>query len=192
MNTDLIIVGLEGLAILAIWQFGWKRCSLDALRQTLFNIRDELFIDAARRQSGLALDDASYRLARQQLNGLIRYSHRISFPLILAAGLAGRRDPGPKSPLQVIVCSLPEGPKRTRIEQVQRDIAVATVKFVLATSPTMLLLAFAVGIVQMVRKGVGSVRQALASIGIAQIRSALNVIEIQAASDASLSKTVPA
>src|SRR6266850_823090 len=55
----------------------WSELRLDAFRQKLFAIRDELFDYAA--MGNIGFDDRAYRLLRQSMNGFIRYGHQLTF-----------------------------------------------------------------------------------------------------------------
>src|SRR6266849_3499419 len=55
----------------------WAEARLDAFRQEMFVIRDELFDYAAARNIGF--DDPAYRLLRRSMNGFIRYAHQLTF-----------------------------------------------------------------------------------------------------------------
>ena len=60
---------------------------LDVFRQKLFALRDELFDFAA--DGGIDFSDPAYLELRQDLNGLIRFAHKISmFRLLLASWTA--------------------------------------------------------------------------------------------------------
>jgi hypothetical protein len=55
----------------------WSALRLDAFRQELFEIRDELFDYAA--AGNIKFDDPAYRLLRKFMNGFIRYGHQLTF-----------------------------------------------------------------------------------------------------------------
>jgi len=67
-------IGLVMLCIIVFWL--WPCVRLDAFRQNLFALRDELFDYAA--TGRISFDHPAYRLLRQSMNGFIRYAHRIS------------------------------------------------------------------------------------------------------------------
>jgi hypothetical protein len=67
-------VGLLVLLIIFFWL--WPAVRLDAFRQELFAVRDELFDYAA--SGRISFQHPAYRLLRQSMNGFIRYAHRIS------------------------------------------------------------------------------------------------------------------
>jgi hypothetical protein len=67
-------IGLVVLCIVFVWL--WPAVRLDAFRQNLFAVRDELFDYAA--SGRIPFQHPAYRLLRQSMNGFIRYAHRIS------------------------------------------------------------------------------------------------------------------
>lgn len=63
----------------------WRDYQIDRSRQLFFEIRDELF--ASFNRNDLPFDNEAYYLTRTILNGLIRYSHEISFTkFVIASG----------------------------------------------------------------------------------------------------------
>jgi hypothetical protein len=55
----------------------WSSVRLDAFRQKMFALRDELFDFAA--DGNIGFDEPAYRLLRQSMNGTIRYAHQLTF-----------------------------------------------------------------------------------------------------------------
>ncbi len=71
-QTAVCIVGLT-FVLLKLW----AEHRLDAFRQEMFAIRDELFDYAA--AGNLSFDAPAYRLLRRFMNGFIRYGHQLTF-----------------------------------------------------------------------------------------------------------------
>lgn len=100
MNSSVLyeqlasLVGLAGLW--AIWYYLWKPQRVDIFRQKLFALRDELFDIAANGE--VSFDDPAYTRLRFLLNGMIRYAHRISFPLLLISMMALKDEPESSKP----------------------------------------------------------------------------------------------
>ncbi len=61
----------------------WRGYFVDQTRQKLFTIRDELFDGF--HSGGHDFDSVAYGMARTMLNGLIRYTHEISFTRVIIA-----------------------------------------------------------------------------------------------------------
>ena len=55
----------------------WAEHRLDAFRQEMFAIRDDLFDYAA--DDNISFNDPAYRLLRRYMNGFIRYAHQLTF-----------------------------------------------------------------------------------------------------------------
>lgn len=54
----------------------WPSQRVDAFRQQMFEVRDELFDLAIRKE--ISFDDQAYVLLRQLMNGFIRYAHNLT------------------------------------------------------------------------------------------------------------------
>lgn len=54
----------------------WRRYRLDKLRFKFFAIRSRLFDEAKR--GVISFDDEAYKIVRHNINGMIRYSHKLS------------------------------------------------------------------------------------------------------------------
>ncbi len=65
------------LATIGILWFRWRTYRIDALRQKLFALRDELFDYA--NEGAIPFDDKAYLFLRHKLNGMIRFAHQVSF-----------------------------------------------------------------------------------------------------------------
>ena len=65
--------------IMAIWFFygPWNQYVTDALRQYLFDIRDEIFLLAADKK--ISFTEPAYIAIRERLNLTIRYAHKLTF-----------------------------------------------------------------------------------------------------------------
>lgn len=78
MDYTILVSGICGLALLYfIYEVEWKRYRLDKLRDDLFVIRDDLFRAAA--NGDISFDSDAYKIIRTNLNGMIRFSHDLSF-----------------------------------------------------------------------------------------------------------------
>jgi hypothetical protein len=77
-----ILSVLSLAAIAAFLLFPYNTYRVDALRQNLFAVRDELFDHA--RAGKISFDSSAYKATRSLLNGMIRFSHRVSFSRMLS------------------------------------------------------------------------------------------------------------
>lgn len=74
---ELIMLGFNGLLILALWRFMLKKTVLDDHRDKLFDLRDELRHSFVAK--GWSLDTPIYRHLRDLLNGYLRFTEHYSF-----------------------------------------------------------------------------------------------------------------
>jgi hypothetical protein len=66
-----------------LWAFAvflWRRHAVEKFRQDMFSLRDSLFdLADANRESEFTFGTPAYEEFRNELNGIIRFAHRISF-----------------------------------------------------------------------------------------------------------------
>lgn len=77
---DSLIAVLLLLSVFGVWWLyfiEYRRYRLDATRQRLFEIRDELFAKAE--EGILPVDSKAHLMVRNMLNGMIQFSHRLGF-----------------------------------------------------------------------------------------------------------------
>lgn len=79
MTALISLVSILGLWTLVVWFYRDYR--IDAFRQQLFAIRDDLF-DMAR-AGHISFDDPAYGILRSALNGFIRFSDRLNFSSVV-------------------------------------------------------------------------------------------------------------
>src|SRR6266576_996022 len=79
-----ICLGLLAVVLLKYW----AEARLDAFRQEIFALRDELFDYAA--DGRIKFDDPAYRLLRQVMNGFIRYAHQLTFSRVCMTVIEAR------------------------------------------------------------------------------------------------------
>lgn len=80
MNELMSVLSLAGIA--AFLFFPYNAYRVDSIRQKTFALRDALFDEA--RQGNIGFDSPAYGATRALLNGVIRFSHRISFSRMIA------------------------------------------------------------------------------------------------------------
>jgi hypothetical protein len=108
--TIIAIAGLAGLLYLVFGLYNDLR--IDLLRQDLFQIRDDLFDQAA--AGDIAFSSPSYRVTRATLNGLIRFGHRVSLSGMLVTVYQARRG-GLKEVKELISTARRASPERDRV-----------------------------------------------------------------------------
>lgn len=86
--SSILHLGLGLFAIWVLFYYFWRTCRIDVLRQRLFELRDELFDYA--RSGNVRFDEPAYYLLRRNINGMIRFAHRVNFPRLLLALIEDR------------------------------------------------------------------------------------------------------
>lgn len=82
-----IVASLISLA--ALWWlvfFAFRDYRVDAFRERLFRLREDLFLFAA--NGGIPFEHPAYRMLRSTINGMIRYAERISLAWLLSLAVA--------------------------------------------------------------------------------------------------------
>lgn len=85
MNA-LEVLFINAALLVGIWQLfvvEYHKYLIDETRQRLFALRDELFQQAE--QGKVSFDSNAYRMLRSTLNGMIRFTHDLSFWRFVAA-----------------------------------------------------------------------------------------------------------
>jgi hypothetical protein len=78
---ELLIASLGAGLCWTLWFYFVKEYRVEAFRERLFSIRDELFLFAA--DGNVAFDNPAYTDLRDLINGMLRFAHRISFLTLL-------------------------------------------------------------------------------------------------------------
>lgn len=142
MSLETYFSTLQVLAALAIavwWFYGpWQRLIVDTVRQRLFVIRDELFIQAA--DGKLGFDHAGYRATREWLNSAIQFAHEARWQHVVAARLAGAHLP------KDALCGMLDGETN---EEVRTILTKAYRRAVTAIALAMLLRSFSLTLATM-------------------------------------------
>jgi hypothetical protein len=84
LNTFVSFMSLTMIFVLLFWLYRDYR--IDAVRQDLFQLRDDLFDKAAAGE--ISYEDSAYGMIRSTINGMIRYSHKLTLPHVFAIGYA--------------------------------------------------------------------------------------------------------
>lgn len=190
MNAEHTLLSFAVTATVAwlCWHYGWRPLALDELRQTLFTIRDQLFLDAAQGRHGLSFDLPAYRAVRQQINGLLRFCFRITFAGIVIYQVTPlrKRLRDFKTPDQVAIEALPDGEAKDTLGRVRRNVTMQVVKYLLKTSPVLLVICMIAASVTitycLANRGWQWVRTSWRSLIVERFTGPLQPIEVQAAS----------
>jgi len=142
MNYEAVTYLISVLLVFCVWWLFFveqQRCWLSMARQTLFKIRDDLFDEAVKGEK-ITFDDPAYRMTRDTLNGMIRFTHTANLLYFISIYLGhkfiykGRRSTDYSTQFDMAIHSLPKGGKCL----VLRSIAEAhllLLRHVISTSP---------------------------------------------------------
>lgn len=125
-----------GLWVLYFWLYWDYR--VDRTRQALFTIRDDLFDLAA--AGALPFAHPAYVLLRKTINGIVRFTHRIDLPLVIALVASGH---GPEADslaerLDAAAADLPE-PVRAELQAIARRLDLTLAQHLVMGSLPLLL-----------------------------------------------------
>lgn len=74
------VISLAAIGVMLFFLYNTFR--VESIRQRIFSLRDELFDEALK--GNISFNSQAYIATRSMLNGVIRYSHRISFARMIA------------------------------------------------------------------------------------------------------------
>ena len=143
---DLLVSATGVLLLVALWNLFWRPLAVAHLRQDIFDARDFLFDLVADGHTTMKFDSPVYRGTREDLNGMIRFSHGISLFTALIADLFiphGRQKY--RARISALRENLTEEELRV-IQLVDRQQGRALMRFLLCSSPLMWLAVFFVGL----------------------------------------------
>jgi hypothetical protein len=136
---NLIHIALNATALWLVWHFTWRRACQERYRQTLFEVRDELFDFA--RDGGIDFSDPAYIALRSHINSMIRFSHLISVTR-LATFLLFQRYIGelPSTPsLKSALAEVRGAATKEFLEDILDNVRTDTLKHLLFSSPHMVI-----------------------------------------------------
>lgn len=126
MNSYVVLKSL-GLLV-ALWFFVyyfWRDYRLDAFRDDVFTLRDEMFLYAA--QGNISFQDPAYVLLRSRMNVILRYAHEFNLfnfaAVALTPSLTLRRTNAALIEWEEAVVRLPS-PIQDRMREFQIALAV--------------------------------------------------------------------
>lgn len=133
------------IPIVGIWviMWLWRDYRVDALRERLFLLRQELFDYAA--SGNVPFNDPAYRSLRDAMDGMIRFAHKISFIRLVLSVIANRLSPSPLMgqhfrKWRLAVDQLKSQAVKDQLLEFHGKMAVAMVKHMVTGSPVMLTL----------------------------------------------------
>ena len=139
------------IALAALWtlyHYGFRGVALDAYRQNVFAIRDELFAVAVAGKDGFGFNHPIYGRFRTSLNSTLRFAHHVSPLQVLAIMIAIKWEIGvlaqfaskPSSFEDLLRTSDLNPDTKKALEALHLKAAVALIRFMLISSPCSFLL----------------------------------------------------
>jgi len=148
MNQDAQIVATLQFAfvLVCLWFLVfqcWRSYRVDALRQRLFALRDELFDYAT--SGAISYDDPAYWRLRLVTNGMIRFAHRLTFPRFLLTVVVNSLWPNPYPINQFqewakAVEDIRDSETRKKLHEFNVRMSDMVVRHLIGGSPTFLVL----------------------------------------------------
>ena len=134
------------VALTALWtlyHYGFRGVALDAYRQNIFAIRDELFAVAAAGKDGFRFDHPVYGRFRTSLNSTLRFAHHISPLQVLGIMMAIKWEIGvlaqfaskPSSFENLLRTADLHPETKKALETLHLKAAVALIRYMLISSP---------------------------------------------------------
>lgn len=134
------IVILGSIAFFIWFIFGpWQQLVIDVTRHELFKIRHRVFLMAA--DGKLDFRSTQYRELRDTFNSLIRFSHKITFPSMVAVAIARRWEKPGKIRIAEIISQIADHDLRRSLEREWRKATDFVALGTFLRSPTLFLTA---------------------------------------------------
>ncbi len=135
MNAGISLLGLAGVSVVL---YGlWQSFMVDATRQRLFQIRDEIFDKAA--DGVIAFNSPEYIAVRGLLNSMIRHCHDFTWLQFLLAIKLAHRLPTPAKPLQEMLERIENIELKGLLKTKVRDASLYMIAMAWLRSPLILL-----------------------------------------------------
>ena len=131
-TINVIELGLALFCITAFLLGPWRGIWIDTGRQELFVLRDKLFMLAA--NGSISFDDEAYKLLRDMLNGMIRFTHRFNVStLLVMLWIVQKSDTQRESMVLKAIAKVPDSEvvrqlKELHSDAVRAQLAVASMR----------------------------------------------------------------
>jgi hypothetical protein len=164
MNYEVLYRIELAIALAGLWFLFWeyRAFRVDKLRQTLFNVRDDLFQQAA--LGKIDFRSNAYLMTRTTLNGMIRFAHVVGFTrYVLCSVVISRYVPKSglayRNAINNAQRNLPNDEARRIIARTEQLMGVAIASHLRLNSPPIMLLVYAGRFVRALQHNIGLVKQ---------------------------------
>lgn len=126
------------LGLLLLWLFSfvlWRDYRLDAFREAIFELRDNLFLFAA--EGGISFENAAYRMLRHRMNVTLRFAHFFTLSRFATVSVLLDRFPDPKrehAEWQKALDSVPSVEARNTLKTFSDGVTFAVLEYALMRS----------------------------------------------------------
>ncbi len=169
-------IGLLLLCFLLFWF--WRGYRIDAFRQRLFSLRDELFDYAV--NGSVSFDEPAYMMLRNRINGMIRFANRVTFLRLVLTMVAVRVFPKhfvSTNQWDQALDSVSSADVRSQLSEFHRRMLVLVGIYLVTGSPILWIASALFLIVDLLQ---GMTKKASDLLGYASRVPGLDVIEAQA------------
>jgi len=179
MTPEQVATVLESVvALLALWAFVflfWKDYCLDSFRQSVFELRDELFLYAA--HGHISFQHPAYKNLRDRMNAAIRYGHGFTLARFVVALTQVRHIPNEESVVwEKAVEDLAED-RRSVLNQFRNRFAFAALRYAVLRS-------FSLAVFVSCLKALTGLKDALKRRNTERVVIAVERVELEAIEDA--------
>ncbi len=128
------LLSILALLLIGLFIYGpWQSLMTEMARQRLFEIRDDIYDLAL--EGRMRFDDPTYRDIRQAFNILIRFQHRLTWPVLLLFFIWDRKKRLPRHPM--IDLSGVDDALAAQLQGKLRDAALVSTTFMVLRSPVL-------------------------------------------------------
>lgn len=144
MTTSLAIQALMTSAgFLALWIFVfyfWRDYRLDALRDDLFAIRDNLFLYAAK--GNISFNHPAYQQLRFRINVLLRYAHKFTMAGLFFAMVTASKRSSEIAMWEELLETVPSDEAKAKLKEVQLAVSMTLLRHMVTRSFSLFLLSW--------------------------------------------------
>jgi hypothetical protein len=124
-------------ALILVWRFVLRSTFVEVFRQRMFELRRELFLEAA---DGLVKRDRADRLVVQTMNGVLRHADGITFVRMIVGAMVMRSEPDRTREIEQALESSDKD-SRLRLQYFQKRVGLEIVRHMAMSSVLFWLLA---------------------------------------------------
>jgi hypothetical protein len=132
MNPYIVLKSV--VTLFSFWYcvyYLWRDYRLDAFREDLFAVRDEMFLYAANKS--IRFDDRAYTMLRTRINDMLRFGHWFTMTRVIIVLTTHRKIDINLNPWEEAMSRLPLG-VRKQMEEFDKRVRVAVLQYLVYQS----------------------------------------------------------